>query len=126
VSWVCHRTIVIPILLNGPRDNNRRMAVIHCRNCGLDNIVADDVVGKLCDQCSMDIYLPEIERLPERPVPSRTAPAACCASPARTVTRSVNFQTWSDVDIFICGEPVAVEEPVQSVPRRRPGIMTIC
>jgi hypothetical protein len=92
------------------------MAVIHCRYCGTDNVVADDVVGKLCDQCRMDIYLPEIEQAPRAPsaLADRTSGVLRVTCPhCQAVSQ---FPDWSDVDIFICedcGEPVAVEEPVQ-------------
>lgn len=35
--------------------------VIHCRHCGTDNEVAEDVVGKSCEHCHQPIYSREAE-----------------------------------------------------------------
>jgi hypothetical protein len=97
-----------------------RQHSIHCRHCGHDNPIESDVLGKLCDQCGQDIYAPEFEAeiaaRPKTPVATvdRTGDVLRVTCPHCQFRNE--FPEFSVVDTFLCddcGEPVAVEEPVQ-------------
>jgi DNA-directed RNA polymerase subunit RPC12/RpoP len=101
-------------------DVRRVERIIHCRHCGMDNPVATDVIGKLCDQCGQDIYTPEFEAEIAAQPPTAKATADRTGDVLRVVCPHCGFKNefpeFDMVDIFLCddcGKPVAVEEPVQ-------------
>ena len=92
------------------------MALLRCRHCGTDNTVKPDVVGKLCKNCGKAIFSLEIERGPKalKAVADRTGDVLRVTCP-HCQFRS-EFPKFDMVHSFLChecGEPVAVEEPVQ-------------
>jgi hypothetical protein len=93
---------------------------LHCRHCGTDNIVAPEVVGKLCENCGKAVYTPEFEReiqqgqKPPKALADRTGVVLGVTCPHCQFRNE--FPGLGMVYIFLCdecGEPVAVEEPVQ-------------
>jgi hypothetical protein len=48
------------------------MAVLHCRHCGIDNQVASDVIGNMCENCGEVIFRPDFEReVARKPEPQK-------------------------------------------------------
>jgi hypothetical protein len=90
--------------------------IIHCRYCGTDNAVADDVVGKLCDHCHEPIYSPEAEDQSEAPtaVADRTGEVLRVTCPYCQFT---NEYPHMDMAYIVrcreCWEAIAVQEMKQ-------------
>jgi hypothetical protein len=75
-----------------------RTRVLHCRHCGIDNTVKEDVVGKLCENCGQPVYSADFERELQQKPQAPTAMADRTGDLLRVTCPHcelrTNFQNW--------------------------------